>query len=158
TRLRAAGALVAGLRQPDFQAARKYADSRFASLPFVWRWCRFAGWALHQMFVVIPEAMQHMTLAPEVSRTPMWLLDENPLANHPWSNDPNASLPVDVEAVVIGAGFTGAALAYHWSRKAPGDRSMLVLEMDDPASGSSGRNEGLVVMGRYFKYVRDTVA
>ncbi|GIT29826.1 MAG: hypothetical protein Ct9H300mP1_18720 [Planctomycetaceae bacterium] len=29
--------------------------------------------------------------------------------------------------------------------------------MDDPASGASGRNEGLVVMGRYFKMVRDTV-
>ena len=87
----------------------------------------------------------------------MWLIDANPLANHPWKSDPSARLPQEVDTVVIGAGFTGAALAYHWARRAPEERRLLVLEMDDPASGSSGRNEGLVVMGRYFKMVHDTV-
>lgn len=110
------------------------------------------------MFIVIPDAMEHLTDAEQVSRTPMWLTDANPLANHPWSDDPDASLPSDVETLVIGAGFTGAAAAYHWAKAAPEDRKLLVVEMDDPASGSSGRNEGLVVMGRYFMMVRDTVA
>ena len=29
--------------------------------------------------------------------------------------------------------------------------------MDDPAAGASGRNEGAILMGRYFGFVRDTV-
>lgn len=34
---------------------------------------------------------------------------------------------------------------------------MVVLEMNEAASGASGRNEGLVVMGRFFSYVKQTV-
>ena len=34
---------------------------------------------------------------------------------------------------------------------------MVVVEMGDAASGSSGRNEGLVVMGRYYHNVFTTV-
>ena len=56
---------------------------------------------------------------------------------------------------MIGAGFTGAGCAYHWSKQGAG--RLALLEMEDPASGASGRNEGLVVMGRYFAMVRDTV-
>ena len=105
----------------------------------------------------IPEAMQDVTEANPVSRTPVWLAEGNPLANHPWRDDPDARLPEQVDTLVIGAGFTGASLAYHWAKKAPPERSMAVLEMDDPACGASGRNEGLVVMGRYFAMVHRTV-
>ncbi len=156
-RLRIAAGLLVDLRRPDFQAAGQYASIRYAGQPFAVKWCRFMGWALYQMFVVIPDVMQDLSIAANVSKTPMWLLDENPLANHPWNSTPGSALPADADTVVIGAGFTGGALAYHWSKKASLDRRMVVLEMDDPASGSSGRNEGLVVMGRYFKMVRDTV-
>src|SRR5262249_12398048 len=54
---------------------------------------------------------------------------------------------------------TGAALAYHWSRRAPLDpaQRLVVVEMGEAASGSSGRNEGLVVMGRYCHMVYKTV-
>ena len=156
-RLKVALGLIFGLRKPDFQAAGTYVKKRYPDQSFVARWWRFLGWTLHQMFVSIPENLQHLKIDGPVSATPMWLLDDNPLANHPWTNDPAARLPERADTLIIGAGFTGAALAYHWSKKAPAGRLAVVLEMDDPASGSSGRNEGLVVMGRYFKMVRDTV-
>jgi glycine/D-amino acid oxidase-like deaminating enzyme len=156
-RLKVALDLIVGLRKPDFQAAGTYVTKRYPGQPFVVRWWRFLGWTLHQMFIAIPENLQHLKIDGPVSSTPMWLIDDNPLANHPWATKPETLLPERADTVVIGAGFTGAALAYHWSKKAPPERLAVVLEMDDPASGSSGRNEGLVVMGRYFKMVRDTV-
>ena len=156
-RLRIALSLILGLRKPDFQAAATFANTRFTNVRFIHRWVRFAGWALHQTFIIIPDAMRHLTITPNLSRTPMWLRDPNPLANHPWQHDPAAKLPAQCHTLVIGAGFTGAALAYHWAKHATPDQPMIVLEMDDPASGASGRNEGLVVVGRYFKMVRDTV-
>ena len=157
TRLRVALELLLGLRPADLQTARIYADAQFAGHSLAVRWAKLVRWAWHQMWVSIPGVSGDLIIGGKISRTPMWLIDANPLANHPWERDPSARLPQEVDTVVIGAGFTGAALAYHWARRAPDDRRLLVLEMDDPASGSSGRNEGLVVMGRYFKMVHDTV-
>ncbi len=156
-RLSVALGLLAGLRRHDLRAARTFANTQFAGSSFVGRWWRFTGWCLHQMLVGVPEALGHASFASPVSRVPFWLVDENPLANHPWRHDPGATLPDQADVVVIGAGFAGAATAYHWARKSPEDRQMVVLEMDDPASGASGRNEGLVVMGRYYAMVRETV-
>ena len=156
-RLKVALGLVFGLRLPDFQVAGTYVKKRYPGQSFPMRWCRFLGWSLYQIFAAIPEGLQYLSIAGKVSSTPMWLLDDNPLANHPWQSDPAAQLPEEVDTAVVGAGFTGAALAYFWAKKAPADQRLAVLEMDDPASGASGRNEGLVVMGRYFKMVRDTV-
>ena len=156
-RLRVALDLVRGLTRPDFQAAGTYVHKCFGHHRFLARWIRFCGWTLHQMFVAIPNGLRFLQVGEAVSRTPMWLTDDNPHADHPWAAPPAATQPSAADTVVIGAGFSGAAVAYHWSRRAPADRLAVVLEMDDPASGSSGRNEGLVVMGRYFKMVRDTV-
>ena len=156
-RLRVFFGLLFGLRKPDFRAAGTYTNRRFSGRHFLVKWCGFTVWALRQMYSVIPETMQHLKITKTVSLTPIWLVDDNPLANHPWQTEPNAQLASGADTIVIGAGFTGGALAYHWSKKAPADRSLVVLEMGDPSSGSSGRNEGLVVMGRYFKMVRDSV-
>jgi len=123
------------------------------SLPV--RFVRFFAWALSQVFFTIPHALKSARFTRPVSQTPIWLAAGNPLANHPWANDPDTSLPTDADVVVIGAGFTGAGCAYHWAKAGQG--RMLVVEMEDAASGASGRNEGLVVMGRYFAMVRDTV-
>ena len=157
TRLRLAAGLIAGLRKPDFQAAGTFAGLVYGNKSFIEKWCGFIGWGLRQTFVVIPDTIRDLTFAKPISNTPMWLIDANPLANHPWGDEPEAALPREADTVVIGAGFTGGAVAYHWSKRAPADRLMVVLDLGDPASGSSGRNEGLVVMGRYFKMVRDTV-
>ena len=35
---------------------------------------------------------------------------------------------------MIGAGFTGAALAYHWSKKAPPERTLVVAKHGPPQS------------------------
>jgi len=103
---------------------------------------------------VLPQALGTVRFADEVKRTPIWLDEPNPHANVPWCD--HGSLPDSVDTVVIGAGFTGAGCAYHWARLSM-DRSLAVLDMGDPASGASGRNEGVVVMGRYAAMVRDTV-
>jgi len=156
-RLRVAVSLLAGLGKPDFQAGGTYMRMRFGHCSVMGQWWRFIGWALHQVLVAIPNGAQGLTFERRISSQPMWLTDTNPLGNHPWADTPDATVPESADTVVIGAGFTGGSLAYHWAKHAPDDRTMVVLDMGDPASGSSGRNEGLVVMGRYFKMVRDTV-
>ena len=156
TRLRVAVRLLCGLRTHDLRAARTFMKSMYSGQALPMRLARLLWWAAGQVFHHIPNALSTVTRDIPLSRTPIWLVAGNPLANHPWGDDPEARLPDSVEVAVIGAGFTGAGCAYHWSRAA-GAGSMAVLEMDDPASGASGRNEGLVVMGRYFAMVRDTV-
>lgn len=130
-----------------------YAGSHWFPVAIV----KFTSWAFRQMLGEIPTAMRDTTWAPNVSKTPFWLAQGNPLENHPWRSSPNAGLPESVHVVVIGAGFTGGSLAYHWSKNAPAESKMVVLEMGDAAGGSSGRNQGLVVMGRFYSYVYKTV-
>ena len=130
-----------------------YADSHSFPVAIA----KFTGWAFRQMLGAIPTAMRDTTWASKVSKTPFWLAQGNPLENHPWRSNPDAGLPESAHVVVIGAGFTGGSLAYHWSKSTPVESKMVVLEMGDAAGGSSGRNEGLVVMGRFYSYVHKTV-
>lgn len=156
-RLRCFLSILLGLRRHDVRSAARFVAVEFGHLPFLLRYWQFVKWSLRQMWVVIPEAMPTMTVAPQVSRTPFWLEKPNPLENHPWQQDPNARFPESADTVVIGAGFTGASAAYHWSKRAEGNRRLVVLEMNEAASAASGRNQGTIVMGRYFTMVRDTV-
>lgn len=105
------------------------------------------------MVVTIPNAMVGVTFANQISTVSHWIASGNPLENHPWASNPSSNLPQNAEVVVIGAGFTGAASAYHWSKYGVGP--MVVIEMNEAASGASGRNEGVVVMGRFFSYVKE---
>ena len=155
-RLRVACNLLIGLRLHDLRAGQSFMNLAYSKSRLPFRVLRMCGWALSQMFSTIPVAASSVTFADRVSRTPIWLAEGNPLSNHPWESDPQARLPESVDTVVIGAGMTGASCAYHWSRQA-GERNAVVLDMEDPAWGASGRNEGLVVMGRYFAMVRETV-
>ncbi|NOZ50035.1 MAG: FAD-binding oxidoreductase [Chloroflexi bacterium] len=147
--------LVAGLEAHDFRAANTFMKAMYPDDGSLVRRIRFMAWAIHQVFRIIPDALSTVSFARCVSKVPVWLAEGNPFANYPWSTQPDAQLPDEVEVAVIGAGFTGAGCAYHWAKQGAGD--MVVLEMNDPASGASGSNEGVVVMGRYFAMVRGTV-
>ena len=149
--------ILLDLRPHDFRAAATFVKRMYPGQMLPVRYCRFALWTLYQAFGVIPAALQNATFSQPVSRTPFWLKNDNPLANYPWQDQPDATLPESAEVVVIGAGFTGGSLAYHWAKASPTGKQMVVLEMDDPASGASGRNGGEVLMGRYFAFVHSTV-
>ena len=149
--------LFLGLRRHDFRAARTFMNTQWPDRPRHVRVGKFLVWALGQMWNDIPSALRHTSFARPVSKVPVWLADGNPLANHPWSNQPTAELPKRADVVVIGAGLAGCAMAYHWGRRASRDQHLVLLEMHEVASGSAGRNEGLVVMGRYFHMVYKTV-
>ncbi len=156
-RLRVLVRLLCSLRRHDFRAARTFMAMTFPNDgPFV-RLVKFTGWALKQIWCTIPDAMRHTRFAETVSKVPVWLKDGNPLENHPWASHPDAKLPSAADTVVIGCGLAGCAVAYHWGRKAPSDRTLVALDLGDAASGSAGRNEGLVVMGRYYHMVVKTV-
>lgn len=156
SRLRTGWQLLRGLNQHDPHAARTFLRRMYPGMGQVSRNVRFLGWVWKQCWTVIPYAFRETSFAQPVSTTPIWLASGNPLANHPWGDNPEARLPDRADVVVIGAGFTGSSLAYHWA-KSRTTQSMLVLDQDDPASGASGRNAGEVVMGRYFALVFSTV-
>lgn len=147
--------IVSEIRISDLAIAKHYRQLRWGSCTRPIRVFRFLRWTLYQLFVNMPKTASSLSIAKNISTTPMWLRDPNPYRNYPWEEHPHRTFPDSVDTVVIGAGFTGAASAYHWARRAAADKGMVILEKDDPASGSSGRNEGLVVMGRYFKMVKD---
>ncbi len=155
-RIGVAMGLLAGLRGHDFAAALSFMSRVFPDDGPATRLARFTRWAVHQMLRAIPDALATVAFASRVSRTSIWLSSDNPVANVPWAHNPRAELPREADVVVVGAGFTGAACAYHWSKQR-GTGSMIVLEMNEASSGASGRNEGLVVMGRYYAMVRGTV-
>lgn len=143
------------LRWHDFRAARTWIKMKYEGKPLPVQLWLFTRWMFHQMWSVIPDSLEWAEFARPVSRTPLWLRDGNPYDNYPWAADPKAELPIDAEVVVIGAGFVGAAVAYHWSKL--GKALLVIVEMHNPASGSAGRNGGAVVMGRYYYYVHETV-
>ena len=103
----------------------------------------------------IPDALQRTRFVEPVSKTPIWLGGPDPFENYPFSHQPEAKLPDAVDVAVIGAGLVGSGAAYHWSKM--GNTKLIVLEQNGVASGSAGRNQGLVVMGRHFYMVYETV-
>ncbi len=71
--------------------------------------------------------------------TPYWLRGPQPLAGYQSSE----ALPAESDVVVIGAGLTGAATAYHCVRGGEAAAlSTVVLDAGDPAGEASGRNGG----------------
>ena len=66
---------------------------------------------------------------------PFWHRTPNPLANY----QSDRRLPESVDVVIIGAGLTGAAAAYHLRNS---EKSIVILDQGDPAGEASGRNGG----------------
>lgn len=156
-RIRVAGGLLLGLRIYDFRVARTWTNLMYPGDGLVKKLYRFVCWSIRTMLIQIPESIGYASWGKPLNKRSFWLDDINPHENHPWRNGPDAKLPEACHVVVIGAGFTGGASAYHWSQRSEDGKKMVVLEMDDVASGSSGRNEGLVVMGRYYALVYNLV-
>ncbi len=149
--------LLTGLRGHDLRAAGTMVGAMSPQKNRLSKWSQFVGWAANQIIFVLPAALKHTTFSRPVSQTPIWLAQPNWLADYPWAGQPQSGLPAEADVVVIGAGFTGAACAYHWARQNPAGGKMLVLEKGDPAAGASGACAGLVVMGRYYALVKKTV-
>jgi glycine/D-amino acid oxidase-like deaminating enzyme len=110
------------------------------------------AWSLEVMWRRVPEAASWVSLDAQLSTTPYWLTAPNPLANHPWESASGARLPETAEVVVVGAGFGGASVAYHWSKQGSGP--LVVIEQNEAASGAAGRNGGILVMagGNFHGY------
>ena len=151
-KLKVAFQILTELRSRDFKSAANFMVYFYPSHNYLSRLLKFTLWSLNQIFNVIPKAMESTTFANNISPTSIWLADTNPIEDFPWKQNPAIQLPEEVEVAVIGAGFTGAGCAYHWSKLGKG--KMAVIEMNQAASGASGRNEGVVVMGRYFSFVK----
>jgi glycine/D-amino acid oxidase-like deaminating enzyme/CRP-like cAMP-binding protein len=80
-----------------------------------------------------------MPICVPSNREPFWLREGHLLANYQSSRE----VPAEADVVIIGAGLTGAATAYHMADAArmTGLR-VIVLDRGDPACEASGRNGG----------------
>ena len=132
----------------DVRSAKRLMRWRFGSRPLPLQVTGVTRWAGTTVWRTIPTAQEWVTVSPWVSRTPYWVRDGNPLGGHPWVENPQAQLPATADVVVVGAGFGGACLAYHWASRASG--SLVVLEKDDPASGAAGRNGGFCAPAGWY--------
>ena len=157
TRLWTIFELLGDMRMRDLRSAIRFMNVRYArDRPFV-RFLRFLAWAFNSVWREIPDSQPWVTTDERISSTPYWLTAENPLENHPWKSDPRSRLPESAHTVVVGAGFGGAAVAYHWSKHAT--EPLVVIERNEAASGSAGRNGGILVMAGghlhgYYVYER----
>lgn len=58
-------------------------------------------------------------------------------------------LPEECDILIIGAGFSGASLAYHIYNENPSPPSVLILEAREACSGATGRNGKLNIAPRF---------
>ena len=70
-----------------------------------------------------------------INDVPFWQRTPNPFANY----QSTPQLPAHADIVIIGAGLTGAAAAYHLKHSG---KTVALLDQGDPAGEASGRNGG----------------
>ena len=85
--------LLIALRKQDLQAAGHFMKLKWGEDAWPMRCLKFAGWALFQAWINMPRALHCLNITGRVSRTPMWLEDENPWEEHPWAGDESATFP-----------------------------------------------------------------
>ena len=108
-------------------------------------------WAIFQEALAEIGAKTKKDLQVPRNRTPVWLLKNGPLHDFRSSKD----LPKLADIVVVGAGLTGASAAYHLSDLAKAGKSIVVIESDQVAFQSSGKNGGnfqLLPEGYFDRY------
>lgn len=150
-RLRIGIGTISGLRIREYRSAVRFMNHRFAGELLFIRLVKLAVWGIKMCFIEIPNASPWFSFSRTVSRTSYWLKDGNPYENYPWSHG-DITIPSNVEVVVVGAGFGGSCVAYHWSRMGSG--KLLLLDQSFPASGAAGRNAGFLTAagGSYHGY------
>jgi glycine/D-amino acid oxidase-like deaminating enzyme len=101
------------------------------------RSCRFStdGLRLFQDLLARVGGTTHRPIRLPLDARPFWLRTPNPLANHQSTTE----IPPIADIVVIGAGLTGAAAAFHLRHTG---LRVVVLDQGDPAGEASGRNGG----------------
>ncbi|KAJ9269195.1 hypothetical protein DTO212C5_4690 [Paecilomyces variotii] len=72
------------------------------------------------------------------STLPFWRTAPHELDKHRSTPD----LPTECDILIVGAGFSGASLAYHIYDGNPSPPSVLILEAREACSGATGRNGG----------------
>lgn len=72
----------------------------------------------------------------ENSTLPFWRTEPHEIDNHRTT----VELPEKCEVLIIGAGFSGASIAYHLLGDDPSPPSIVVLEARSACSGATGRN------------------
>mgnify|MGYP004092517977 FL=1 len=92
-RLKTVCALLLGLRPHDLRAAGSFMTRVYPDQRWLTRFFRFALWAVAQAFGAIPKALGQARFQRPVSKTPIWLAEGNPLANHPWAGSGQEALP-----------------------------------------------------------------
>jgi glycine/D-amino acid oxidase-like deaminating enzyme len=93
--------------------------------------------AFQDLLARVGVATAHSIRLP-LNSEPFWFRGGQALAgfqSHP-------DLPSVADVVIIGAGLTGAATAYHLAERASSDARVVVLDQGDPAGEASGRNGG----------------
>ena len=75
-----------------------------------------------------------------LSTLPFWRTQPHELDTHRTSED----LPAECDVLIIGAGYAGAATAYHLLKENPSPPSVVILEARQACSGATGRNGTLV--------------
>ena len=68
------------------------------------------------MWNEIPNSYHCVDLEGDIKDTPIWQDAENPLKGYPWTDKPDSEFPEEADVVVVGAGFGGSSIAYHWSK------------------------------------------
>jgi glycine/D-amino acid oxidase-like deaminating enzyme len=101
------------------------------------RSCNFSPDALrlYQGILARVGVATHRPIELPIDTVPFWHRTDNPYANY----QSDRTLPGEVDVVVIGAGLTGTAAAYHLRNSG---KSVVVLDQGDPAGEASGRNGG----------------
>ncbi|KAF2089926.1 FAD dependent oxidoreductase [Saccharata proteae CBS 121410] len=81
------------------------------------------------------------------SLTPFWRTELHELDSHRSTPE----LPRECDIAIIGAGYSGAAMAYHLLDENPSPPSMVILEAREACSGATGRNGGHLKPDVYFQ-------
>ncbi|KAK7546296.1 FAD dependent oxidoreductase superfamily [Phyllosticta paracitricarpa] len=84
--------------------------------------------------------------------TPFWRTELHELDSH----RSTADLPAETDVLIIGAGFSGAAMAYHLLDENPSPPSICILEAREACSGATGRNGGHLKPDVYFQVPKYT--